>query len=116
MKVAGFVLGLIALIFSWLGYIPFVWWFGIIIALVAVAGIVLSAMAMSKAKKAGEKSGLAVAGLVLAIIGLVLSIIATIVGLTITAAASFVLQNGQQITDEIQKQVTDVLNNLPTPS
>jgi hypothetical protein len=113
MKVAGFVLGLIALIFCWLGCLPFVWWLGIIIALIAIAGIVLSAMALSKAKKSGEKAGLAIAGLVLAILGLISSISCIFVGLAATAIFSI---GAQQITDQIQQQVTDVLNSLPTPS
>jgi hypothetical protein len=41
----------------------------------AIIGIVLSAVGMSKAKKENQPTGICVAGLVLSIIGLVLSLI-----------------------------------------
>jgi hypothetical protein len=68
MGIAGLVLGILSAIGGWIpGINYFAWLFGII-------GIVLSAIGMSKAKKANEPSGICVAGLVLSIIGLVISL------------------------------------------
>ena len=70
MAVAGLVLGILSLVG---GSIPVtaafpMWLFGLV-------GIILSAIARSNAKKAGQPSGIATAGLVLSIIGFVLAFI-----------------------------------------
>lgn len=117
MKVLGFVFGIVALVLGWLGAIPFIWWIGIVLVVIAILGIVFSAMAMSKAKKAGEKNGLAVAGLVLAIIGLVEALICTIVGVFAMAAFNVLMQNGgQQLTTDLTNQLQKALDSIPTPS
>lgn len=68
--IAGLVLGIVALIICW---IP-VW--GAIPSLpMAIVGLVLSVLGGKKAKAAGQKSGLATAGLVIGIIATVLSAI-----------------------------------------
>jgi hypothetical protein len=68
MGVAGLILGILAAIGGWIPGVNMIAW------LLAIIGIVLSAVGMSKAKKAGNPAGVAVAGLVLSIIGLVISI------------------------------------------
>ena len=69
-SIAGLVLGIVSLIICW---IP-VW--GAIPALpMAIVGLVLSVLGGKKAKAAGQKSGLATAGLVIGIIATVLSAI-----------------------------------------
>jgi ABC-type microcin C transport system permease subunit YejB len=70
MAVAGLVLGILSLIG---GSIPVanafpMWLFGIL-------GIILSATARSKARKAGQPTGIATAGLVLSIIGTIYAFI-----------------------------------------
>jgi len=60
MAIIGFILGLISIVFSWIGIIP-------------ILGIIFSSIGISQTKKKGEK------GKVLAIIGLTLSIIYFIV-------------------------------------
>jgi hypothetical protein len=70
MAVAGLILGILSLIG---GSIPVanafpMWLFGIL-------GIILSNIARSKAKKAGQPTGIATAGLVLSIIGTVYAFI-----------------------------------------
>lgn len=64
--VAGFVCGLVGLVFCW---IPFV---GVILALL---GIVLGGSGMAQARRTNNSSGLAIAGLVLGIIALIPAII-----------------------------------------
>ncbi|MBE1463655.1 DUF4190 domain-containing protein [Kibdelosporangium phytohabitans] len=67
--VAGFVLGIVGLVFS---FIPII---GVIAWPLVIIGVVLSGVGISKAKK-GEANnlGLAVAGLVTSVVGLVLCI------------------------------------------
>ncbi|MBR2614681.1 MAG: hypothetical protein IKC71_03695 [Clostridia bacterium] len=65
--IAGFVISLLAVVFGWsLALISFVLPF-----IVPILGLILSAVGMGKANKAGVKNGLAVAGLVLGIIATV---------------------------------------------
>ena len=69
MGIAGLVLGILGAIGGFIPGINFFAW------AVCVVGIILSAIAMSKAKKDGLPTGAAIAGLVLSIIGLVFSLI-----------------------------------------
>jgi uncharacterized membrane protein len=69
MGIAGLVLGILAAIGGWIPGVSYVSW------LLAIIGIVLSAISLSKAKKENQPSGASVAGLVLSIIGLVISVI-----------------------------------------
>ena len=74
----GFVLSLVALVLGWL-ILPMLYVGmgsigGIIGLLIPVAGIVLSAMGMSKLKKSGGSTGLAVTGLILGIIAFIILI------------------------------------------
>ncbi|MCL2557948.1 MAG: hypothetical protein FWE09_05665 [Treponema sp.] len=69
MGIAGLVLGILSAVGGWLPPISYFAW------LLAIIGIVLSALARSKALKEGQPAGVATAGLVLSIIGLVLSVI-----------------------------------------
>jgi hypothetical protein len=72
MGVAGLVLGILSAIGGWIpGLNYFAWLFAII-------GIVISAIARSKAAKANEPTGIATAGLVLSIIGLAISLLGVI--------------------------------------
>ena len=72
--VAGMVLGIISLVF--ICFVPYV-------ALIcAIVGLILSIVGMAKAKGAGMKNGMAVAGLVCSIISLAL----TVLSITILAA------------------------------
>jgi len=64
--IAGFVTGLVGLLLCW---VPFL---GLILA---ACGIVMSAIAMSQAKRTGASNGLAIAGLVLGILALIPSLI-----------------------------------------
>ena len=85
LTIAGLVLGIVAIVFI---FIPGVNWLGWICG---VVGIVISAIAISQSKKAGEKNGMAVAGLVLSIIsialGIIVVMIACIAGCTIASTA-----------------------------
>ena len=61
--IAGFVISLVVVVIGWV--------LGVFTPIAAILGLVLSAVAMGKAKKAGVKNGLATAGLVLGIIATV---------------------------------------------
>ena len=65
MGVAALVIGIISMI---LGFIPFC---GAIAFIPAIIGIILAIVDIVKKKKAGEKKGVAIAGLVLSIIAVV---------------------------------------------
>ena len=79
MAVAGLVLGIVGIVFT---FIPGINLIGIIAAII---GIILSAIAM----KQQEKKGMAVAGLVLSIIALVICVIAVlIVGMLFAGVAT----------------------------
>ncbi len=82
MKIAGFVLGILAVVFA---FIPGINLLGPIIG---VVGIVLSAIQMSKEKAQGKVEGMTNAALVLSIIGTVLSSIIYIIILVFFAAAT----------------------------
>lgn len=73
--IAGFVLGLLGLVFFWF---PFV---GIVLA---ILGVILSGVAMSNAKKTGSGTGLAVAGLVCGLVALIPLIIIIIAAGSVT--------------------------------
>jgi hypothetical protein len=70
---AGFVCGLIGLVFCW---VP---WFGVILAII---GLALSAAGLSHSSKTGAPKGLATAGLVCSIVALIPALILLIVFLT----------------------------------
>jgi len=68
MGVAGLILGILGAIISFVPGGGYFAWF------IALIGIVLSAIGMSKAKKANQPAGICIAGLVLSIVGFVLSL------------------------------------------
>lgn len=68
--ITGFVLGIVAIICSFIGG-----WASIIALPMAIVGLVLSIIGGKEYKAAGQKNGLATAGLVIGIIAVVLSAI-----------------------------------------
>ncbi len=70
LSIAGFVLGIVALVLGFLSG-----WFSIIALPIAIVGLVLSVVGGKKAQANGEKNGFATAGLVIGIIAVVLSAI-----------------------------------------
>lgn len=79
MGVAGFVTGLLGLIFCW---VP---WLGILLAIV---GVVLSGAGMSQGRKKGQSTGLAIAGLVCGIIALIPAVIIMVIYFTALGSIS----------------------------
>jgi hypothetical protein len=77
--VAGFVTGLIGLVFCW---VP---WFGVLLAGI---GVVLSGIAIPQGKKKGAGNGLAIAGLVCGIIALIPAIIIMVALFSVAAELS----------------------------
>jgi hypothetical protein len=82
MGIAGLVLGILGAIGGWIPGISYVSW------LLALIGIVLSAIGMSKAKKADQPTGICVAGLVLSIIGFVVSLLGLLCTVVCVGAAN----------------------------
>lgn len=78
--IAGMVLGIVALVFLCIN--------ADVSLVCAIVGLILSIVGMSKAKKAGVKNGMAVAGLVCSIVALALTILA------ITILAAFIASLG----------------------
>lgn len=64
MAVAGLVLGIVAIVLS---FIPCI---GILAIIPAVLGIIFSIMGLSQAKKTGQGKGMAIAGLILSILAI----------------------------------------------
>jgi len=82
MGIAGLVLGIVAAVGAWIPVFNYCTW------LLAIIGIILSAIGMSKAKKEGKSVGVCIAGLVLSIIGLVFSIIGILCTVICAGAAT----------------------------
>jgi FtsH-binding integral membrane protein len=83
MAVAGLILGILSLVG---GGVPVVNTFPM--WLLGLVGIILSAIARSKAKKSGQPTGVATAGLVLSIIGFSFSLIVFVACLACAGAAA----------------------------
>jgi hypothetical protein len=69
MSIAGFVTGLLGLLFSWFAFL------GVPLGLLGLLGVILGAVALSKASKDGSRTGLAKAGIILGAIGVVVAIV-----------------------------------------
>ena len=66
LAIAGFVTGLLGLLFSW---------FALVGVPLGVLGVILGGVAVSKAGRDGSKTGLAKAGIVLGALGVVIAIV-----------------------------------------
>lgn len=64
--IAGMILGILAIILS---FIPC---FGVWAIIFAVVGVILSAISLSQAKKAGTSKGMAIAGLICSILAIII--------------------------------------------
>jgi len=87
MGVASLVLGIISLVLA-----LFVSGFGWVASILALIGVILGALGRKKLKAAGEKTGVATAGLVLSIIGLVLGVVMYIACAVLVAGVGTVLE------------------------
>ena len=115
MGVAGFILSLVTLLFSsWIAVIatasmiaggsPWLMYFWLVLA---IAGVVFSAMGMSKLGKTGGKKGLAIAGLVIGIISVIYCLMLS-AGLSAVDAAA---DNYTDIVDGVNESM-DALKDL----
>ncbi|MBA3665559.1 MAG: SdpI family protein [Bacteroidetes bacterium] len=66
MGIAGMILGIVAIIVS---FVPCFGWWAVVLA---VVGLILSAVSMSQAQKAGASKGMAIAGLICSIIAIII--------------------------------------------
>ena len=64
--IAGMILGIVAIIVS---FVPCFGWWAVVLA---VVGVVLSAISMTQAQKAGAPKGMAIAGLICSILAIVI--------------------------------------------
>jgi hypothetical protein len=87
MGVAGLVLGILGAIGGWIPGLNYVAW------LLALIGIIVSSVAMKKAKAANQPAGAAVAGLVLSIIGFVIALAGLICVLACAGAVAGAASN-----------------------
>lgn len=84
MAIASLVLGIVGIIFS-----IFTGWIGLILGLV---GIILGAVFMNQAKKTGQPTGMAVAGLVLSIIAVIIAVLVIACAVCVVASAESALE------------------------
>ncbi|MGZ3900691.1 MAG: hypothetical protein ACXVNQ_09710 [Bacteroidia bacterium] len=66
MGIAGMILGIVAIIVS---FVPCFGWWAVVLA---VVGVVLSAISLTQANKAGASKGMAIAGLICSILAIVI--------------------------------------------
>ena len=102
--VAGFVLGIVALVLGFLGG-----WLSVIALPVAVVGLVLAVMGGKALKAAGQTSGIATAGLVIGIIAVVLTAIFFFTCGICTICASCAVANAEK---ELANAYGDLLSGL----
>ena len=91
-SIAALVCGVVGIVGLFVSNKPVV---AIIALVVAIAGIVLGAIGMKKAKANGESKGLAVAGLVCGIVGTALALIGVICAVCVVCAAKAVIDGLQ---------------------
>ncbi len=105
MAVAGMVLGILAIVFS---FIPLV---GIFLAIpCGGVGLILSAVALAR-RKEGQGKGMALAGLILSIVAIVLSIIFAVIIYAVVDSAVDSLNDLSTDSDGVIRDLTDSLSN-----
>ena len=104
--IAGLVLGIIALIIS---FIPCIGLYALVPGIIA---IVLSAVALSQAKSANAAKGLIIAALVISIIG---TAIAALQGLVFKSALTFGKTMAEQVKSTLDSKAMEELNNALKP-
>lgn len=73
----GKTLGIVGLVLGVVGFV--------VMFLAPIAGLIVSIIGLSKSKKAGQKNGLAIAGIIVSSVALIANIIVTIVLISIAA-------------------------------
>ena len=98
--IAGLVLGIVSIVFGFLGY-----WFSVLSLPMAIVGLVLSGIGGKALKAAGQPAGLATAGLVLGIIAVVFTAISFFTCGLCTICATVAA-------NELEDAANDILNNI----
>ncbi len=88
MGLASLILGIVGLASGAMAFVPVLNWFSWVGFPASVLAIILGAVALSKAKKAGTTDGKAKGGLILGIVSIALGIVAVIVAASIVACAA----------------------------
>lgn len=111
--IAGMILGILAIILS---FVPCFGWWAIVLA---VVGVILSAVSMTQAKKAGAPKGMAIAGLICSILAIIIgSIWLFIIAKAVTEGGAMfkeameksgAMDSLTKAMDQL-KQLTDTLN------
>ncbi|MEI8135869.1 MAG: DUF4190 domain-containing protein [Bacteroidota bacterium] len=111
--IAGMILGIIAIIVSFIGCMA------VCSILLAVVGLVLSAISMSQAKKAGASKGMAIAGLICSILAIIICLIWIFVFAAVVSKGADVVKEVIEHSDMLDtmskvanqlKQLTDTVN------
>lgn len=89
--IAGMILGILAIIVS---FVPCFGWWAIVLA---VVGVILSAISMSQAKKTGTPKGMAIAGLICSILAIIIGTI------WIFVIAKAVTEGGEMFKEAMEK-------------
>lgn len=104
--IAGMILGIVGLICA---FIPCMEFWAILLCIV---GIILSAISLSKAKKANAPKGPAKAGLVTSIIGTVIAVVKYVILVTALASGASAFGDALQNNEEFQKAIKDGLEQV----
>ena len=95
--IAGFVISLVMICFSWMLAAMFALWFGaagpFVIVLIAVLGLILSIVGLRKSKKAGFKNPLGLTGMIISIVVLAIWLITILFIGTVASAGADALNN-----------------------
>lgn len=107
--IAGMILGIVAIIVS---FVPCFGWWAVVLA---VVGVVLSAISLSQASKAGASKGMAIAGLICSILAIIIGSIWIFVIAKATSEISTALEQSgalDSLTNAMQqlKEITDTTN------
>lgn len=107
--IAGMILGIVAIIVS---FVPCFGWWAVVLA---VVGVVLSAISLSQASKAGASKGMAIAGLICSILAIIIGSIWIFVIAKATSEISTALEQSgalDSLTNAMKqlKEITDTTN------
>ena len=98
--VAGFVISLVMILFSWSFAVMFAIWFGaagpFVILLITIAGLILSIVGMKKSKKAGFKNPLGLTGMIISIFVLTIWLILIMFIGTVASAGADALNDNDE--------------------
>lgn len=97
----GKTLGIVGLILGIVGFV--------VLFLGSIAGLIVSILGLNKSKKAGQKNGLAVAGIIVSIVALIANIFATIAIVAAISLAASLGGSAVEILEQCQSDPTGIV-------